>query len=57
MGTDYENGRDISETMHIALSTVRFHITNAARKLSAVGRPQATYKAATLGYVRAVTRS
>lgn len=42
---------DISEIMHISLPTVRFHITNAARKLNVMGRPQAIYKAATLGYV------
>lgn len=48
---------DISEIMHISLPTVRFHITNAARKLNVVGRPQAIYKAATLGYVGAVART
>jgi DNA-binding CsgD family transcriptional regulator len=42
---------DISEIMHISLPTVRFHITNAARKLNVLGRPQAIYKAVTLGYV------
>lgn len=47
---------DISEIMHISLPTVRFHITNAARKLNVTGRPQAIYKAATLGYVGAVAR-
>jgi DNA-binding CsgD family transcriptional regulator len=47
---------DISEIMHISLPTVRFHITNAARKLNVMGRPQAIYKAATLGYVGAVAR-
>jgi DNA-binding CsgD family transcriptional regulator len=48
---------DISEIMHISLPTVRFHITNAARKLNVVGRPQAIYKAATLGYVGAIART
>lgn len=48
---------DISEIMHISLPTVRFHMTNAARKLNVIGRPQAIYKAATLGYVGAVARS
>ena len=38
---------DISEIMHISLPTVRFHITNAARKLNVMGRPQAISKAAT----------
>ena len=47
---------DISEIMHISLPTVRFHITNAARKLNVIGRPQAIYKAATLGYVGGVAR-
>ena len=48
---------DISMIMHISLPTVRFHITNAARKLNVMGRPQAIYKAATLGYVGAVARN
>jgi DNA-binding CsgD family transcriptional regulator len=48
---------DISEIMHISLPTVRFHITNAARKLNVMGRPQAIYKAATLGYVGGVARN
>jgi DNA-binding CsgD family transcriptional regulator len=48
---------DISEIMHISLPTVRFHITNAARKLNVMGRPQAIYRAATLGYVGAAARS
>lgn len=45
---------DISEIMHISLPTVRFHITNAARKLNVMGRPQAISRAATLGYVGAL---
>jgi len=48
---------DISEIMHISLPTVRFHMTNAARKLNVIGRPQAIYKAATMGYVGAVARN
>lgn len=48
---------DISEIMHISLPTVRFHITNATRKLNVVGRPQAIYRAATLGYVGGVTQN
>ncbi len=48
---------DISEIMHISLPTVRFHITNAARKLNVMGRPQAIYKAATLGYVGGMARN
>lgn len=48
---------DISEIMHISLPTVRFHMTNAARKLNVIGRPQAISKAATLGYVGAAARN
>ena len=48
---------DISEIMHISLPTVRFHITNATRKLNVIGRPQAIYKAATLGYVGRIAGS
>ena len=48
---------DISEIMHISLPTVRFHVTNAARKLNVIGRPQAIYKAATLGYVGGIAGS
>lgn len=48
---------DISEIMHISLPTVRFHITNAARKLNVIGRPQAISRAATLGYVGALRTS
>jgi DNA-binding CsgD family transcriptional regulator len=44
---------EIAEIMAISLPTVRFHMTNAARKLNVVGRPQAIYRAATLGYVGA----
>lgn len=48
---------DISEIMHISLRPVRLHITNAGSKLGVIGRPQAICKAATLGYVCAVTCS
>ena len=37
--------------MSISVPTVRFHMTNAARKLNVTGRSQAIYRAATLGYV------
>jgi DNA-binding CsgD family transcriptional regulator len=47
---------EISEIIHISLPTVRFHITNAARNLNVIGRPQAIYKAVTLGYVGGVAR-
>ena len=42
---------EISVIMSISVPTVRFHMTNAARKLDVVGRSQAIYRAATLGYV------
>jgi len=42
---------EISAIMSISVPTVRFHMTNAARKLDVVGRSQAIYRAATLGYV------
>lgn len=42
---------EISLIMSISVPTVRFHMTNAARKLSVNGRSQAIYRAATLGYV------
>ncbi|WP_135211324.1 helix-turn-helix transcriptional regulator [Vitreimonas flagellata] len=42
---------EISIIMGISAPTVRFHMTNAARKLDVVGRSQAIYRAATLGYV------
>lgn len=42
---------EISTIMSISVPTVRFHMTNAARKLDVVGRSQAIYRAATLGYV------
>ena len=48
---------DISEIMHISLPTVRFHMTNAARKLNFNGRPQAIYRTATPGYVGGVARN
>ncbi len=44
---------EISMIMEISVPTVRFHITNAARKLNVSGRSQAIYRAATLGYVGA----
>lgn len=42
---------EISVIMSISVPTVRFHMTNAARKLNVTGRSQAIYRAATLGYV------
>ena len=42
---------EISLIMSISVPTVRFHMTNAARKLNVNGRSQAIYRAATLGYV------
>jgi DNA-binding CsgD family transcriptional regulator len=39
--------------MRIALPTVRFHVTNASRKLNAAGRSQAIHRAGVLGYVGA----
>ncbi|MGE0740259.1 MAG: LuxR C-terminal-related transcriptional regulator [Hyphomonadaceae bacterium] len=42
---------EIAVIMSISVPTVRFHITNAARKLDVSGRSQAIYRAATLGYV------
>jgi DNA-binding CsgD family transcriptional regulator len=42
---------EISLIMRISVPTVRFHMTNAARKLNVTGRSQAIYRAATLGYV------
>lgn len=44
---------EIGELMAISLATVRFHITNAARKLGAAGRSQAISRASALGYVGA----
>lgn len=42
---------EISLIMHISVPTVRFHMTNAARKLNVSGRSQTIYRAAVLGYV------
>lgn len=42
---------EVAEIVQIALPTVRFHITNAARKLDVAGRSQAVHRAATLGYI------
>lgn len=42
---------EVSEIVGISLPTVRFHITNAARKLGVPGRSQAVHRAATLGYI------
>lgn len=42
---------EISEIVEISLPTVRFHVTNAARKLGVAGRSQAVQRAATQGYI------
>lgn len=42
---------EISAIVDISLPTVRFHVTNAARKLRVAGRSQAIQRAATLGYI------
>lgn len=44
---------EIGQLVAISLPTVRFHVTNAARKLRAAGRSQAIQRAATLGYIGA----
>jgi DNA-binding CsgD family transcriptional regulator len=44
---------EIGVIMSISVPTVRFHMTNAARKLNVSGRSQAIYRAAMLGYVGA----
>lgn len=42
---------EISQIMQISAPTVRFHVTNAARKLGVAGRSQAVRHAVALGYV------
>ena len=42
---------DIAQIVRISVPTVRFHITNAWKKLDVVGRSQAIYRATTLGYL------
>lgn len=42
---------EIAELVRISAPTVRFHLKNAAEKLSVVGRSQAVREAAALGYV------
>jgi DNA-binding CsgD family transcriptional regulator len=44
---------EISEIVHISLPTVRFHVTNAARKLGVASRSQAIHRAGALGYIGA----
>jgi len=44
---------EIAELVTISLPTVRFHVTNAARKLRVPGRSQAIQRASTLGYIGA----
>ncbi|MBS0362310.1 MAG: helix-turn-helix transcriptional regulator [Proteobacteria bacterium] len=43
--------QEITLIMRVAAPTVRFHLTNASRKLHASGRSQAVHRAATLGYI------
>lgn len=50
-GSAGKTDAEISAIMNISVPTVRFHMTNAARKLNVTGRSQAIYRAATLGYV------
>lgn len=50
-GSAGKTDAEISLIMSISVPTVRFHMTNAARKLNVTGRSQAIYRAATLGYV------
>ncbi len=45
---------EIADIVQISLPTVRFHVTNAARKLEVAGRSQAIHRASTLGYIGAV---
>lgn len=42
---------EIGSLVAISLPTVRFHVTNAARKLKVAGRSQAIQRAVTLGYI------
>lgn len=44
---------EIGDLVAISLPTVRFHVTNAARKLRVAGRSQAIQRAATLGFIGA----
>jgi DNA-binding CsgD family transcriptional regulator len=45
---------EIADIVAISLPTVRFHVANAARKLSAASRTQAVQRAAALGYIGAI---
>ncbi len=42
---------EVATIINISVPTVRFHITNAARKLDVTGKAQAIHRATTLGYV------
>ncbi|MCC7265985.1 MAG: LuxR family transcriptional regulator [Caulobacteraceae bacterium] len=44
---------EISQIVGISLPTVRFHITNASRRLGVSGRSRAVHHAAVLGYIGA----
>jgi DNA-binding CsgD family transcriptional regulator len=48
---------EIAEIVRISLPTVRFHITNAARKLQVAGRSQAVHRAGVLGYIGSLQAS
>lgn len=48
---------EISQIVGISLPTVRFHITNASRRLGVTGRSRAVHHAAMLGYIGAERRS
>lgn len=43
--------QEIGGIVHISAPTVRFHLTNASRKLNVSGRTQAIHRAAGLGYI------
>ena len=42
---------EIGTIMHVSVPTVRFHLTNAGRKLGVAGRAQAVRLATSLGYI------
>lgn len=44
---------EVSHIVGISLPTVRFHITNASRRMGVSGRAQAVHQAAVLGYIGA----
>ena len=42
---------EISRAIHVSVPTVRFHLTNAARKIGASGRSQTVHYATRMGYI------